>query len=478
MSELTTVHPDEFALLRYAACELSADDRRSIDTHVQSCGPCSRRLDRTFALDTALREVADCGALAITDDDEMSQLPLGDPFRQRPEYPAFVPRRAGDALHFAAFARDASDRSLALRESLRAAMPDPKTLSGLLGNLALSDPAARYAILYAMQDSGREIASSPVAALRFAEQVLERLRKSSSGSGEDADVEALVPLLMLRGQAHLLAGQACNWIAQFDQAKTHLRLAYRSFGKAGGDEIGLAIVEHVEAQRRFLLDRGAEALVLAKRAKASFESFGIEDLTAKADVAVGTALGKMGREAEAIPLLYSALAVFERRGIWSNYVATLSNLCTILQKVGRLDDAKREYARAIRRVPPESSGLYLAIIRHGLAEVLFLGQRYREAAASFSRASRLAADHGLTANSLDASLFEIESWARSGDISRARHRLELFQERVAGTCGLDPHVLAGIQNALAGSTPDLETLSDLRQRAGTDVHERLRLIPA
>ena len=82
------------------------------------------------------------------------------------------------------------------------------------------------------------------------------------------------------------------------------------------------------------------------------------------------------------------------------------------------------------------------------------------------------------ANSLDASLFEIESWARSGDISRARHRLDLFQERVAGTCGLDPHVLAGIQNALAGSTPDLETLSDLRQRAGTDVHERLRLISA
>lgn len=473
MPELTSVHPDELLLLRYAVRELDVDETRTIEEHATFCRTCARRVEQMLALDAGLKAAFDDGAPA--EEIESSELPEGDPFRRRPEYAPRHAVKSRSATLIAAFAREASDRSAALRDRVRSAVADPKALSALLGELSLSDPAVRYALLYAMQDAGREIASGPAAALRFADQVLARLRKASSSDPDgDSDVEVLVPILTLRGQAHLLAGQSSIWTSQFEQAKTHLRLAYRSFGQAGGDEISLAIVEHVEAQRRFLLERGAEALVLARRAKASFHSLGIEDLSAKADVAVATSLGKLGREEEAIPLFYAALSVFERREIWSNYVVTLSNLATVLQKVGRLDEARRGYSRALRRIPKENSGLYAAAIRHGLAEVLFIAGRYREAAGSFSQAARLTADHGVVANSLMASLFEIESWARSGDVVRARHRLEIFQTRVAQTGGLDPNVVRGIEQALAGSTPDLEMLSDLRKRAEGDVQERMR----
>ncbi len=471
MPELTSVHPDELLLLRYAVRELDADETRSIEDHATSCRACTRRIEQMLALDAGLKGAFDDAA--PQEETETFELPANDPFRTRPDSPSRPRIRTRSASLVAAFAREASDRAVAVRDHIRHAISDPKMLSRLLDELSLSDAAVRYALLYSMQDAGREVASGPAAALRFADQVLIRLRRGSAAPGDD-DVEVLVPLLTLRGQAHLLAGQSSLWTSQFEQARTHLRLAYRSFGNAGGDEISLAIVEHVEAQRRFLLERGAESLVLARRAKKTFDELGIEDLAAKADVAVATALGKLGRDEEAIPLFYSALAVFERREIWSNYVVTLSNLATVLQKLGRLDEARRDYSRALRRIPQENSGLYVAAIRHGLAEVMFSAGRYREAAASFSQASRLTADHGNVANSLMASLFEIESWARSGDLSRARHRLEIFQTLVAQTGALDPNVVRGIEEALAGTTPDLEMLSDLRKRAEGDVQERMR----
>jgi tetratricopeptide (TPR) repeat protein len=476
MSELRLAHPDELVLLRYAAEELSSEERFDVEQHTVSCAPCARRLQQTLVLNDALLEAAAGGDLR--DAGPEPELPKNDPFRTRPDYP-FAPLRSADgAGRLAAVAREASERSAELRVRIREAATDIRGLGDLLGTLSFDDPAVRYALLYALQDSGREIGTAPVAALRFAELVLKRLRSPSIGTTNGPEVEMLVPLISLRGQAHLLAGQACNWTSEFEQAKTHLRLAYRSFGRAGGDEVGLAIVEHVEAQRRFLLNKGAEALVLARRAKESFVSLGLEDLSAKADVLVGGALSRLGREEEALPLLSAALQFFERRAIWGNYVPTLNNFATCLRKVGRLDEARREYAKALRRLAREPNRTYLSYIRYGLAEVLFAAGRYRDAAGSFSQAARLCEDSRLTQASLTASLFEIESWARSGDPGRARHRLEIFEARMAELGGVDSNVLRAIETALEGATPNLESLSELRQRAETAVYDRLRLSSA
>ncbi|HEY6052052.1 MAG TPA: hypothetical protein VIZ58_12430, partial [Thermoanaerobaculia bacterium] len=99
--------------------------------------------------------------------------------------------------------------------------------------------------------------------------------------------------------------------------------------------------------------------------------------------------------------------------------------------------------------------------------------RFREAAASFSRTSRLYDALGLVANSLTASLWEIESRARAGELLRAVHRLEIFDRRVGQLGGMDPRVTREIHAALSGANPDLSRLAELRREAQDLVRERL-----
>lgn len=465
MLELMTDHFDEFTLLRHAASDLSPSEREAVELHLEGCSGCLSKMAEISVLDQELRTAARDGA--FTPDE--AELPAGDPFRHRPRHRVVMARPTGDREAFAFRALRAAEQAAEIRDRIRAAAAETG-LPEILAELDLDEPAVRYGLLYALQDAGREIASGPVTALRFGEGVLKRLRTqrpvpSAIQSAATPESEILVPAVLLKGQAHLLAGQACNWISQFEQGKTHLQLAYRFFGNAGGDDVGLAIVEFVEAQRRFLMSDGASALVLARRAKASFESFGLEDYAARADLAVGGALVELGREAEALPLVRAALEVFARREIWTNYVGALNNLGTCLQRMGRLDEARREYARALRRFSKERDVSFLGGIRQGLAEVLFAAGKFREAAGSFSQASRLYEEQGRTGKCLTAALFEIESWAQSGEYNRALHRLDLFHTRLAKLGVLDPHATRQIETALAGGNPDLVLLSRLRSEA-------------
>ncbi|MEO8430974.1 MAG: tetratricopeptide repeat protein, partial [Acidobacteriota bacterium] len=412
-------HLDDFTLLLYAVQELPEPAYQSAEAHLRECEGCSAVAREITRLDAELRDVAARGAFAS--EPAVNELPADDPFRSRPELVSSSPRTGGMDAVTRAIA--ASERAGVIRERLLDASRQPALLSDAISALSMENADARYGLLYALQESGRHIAAGPARSLRLAEAALDLFRRTPAVfAAEPAEAEASVPMTLLRGQAHLLAGQACNWVQDFDLGGTHLKLAYRCFSR-GGDEVGLALVEHIEAQRRFLTNRGEEALVLAKRARASFQSFELDELAAKADVAVGSALATLGREEEALPLLRSALDFFEKRGIWTNYVGTLNNLGASLHRLNRLDEARREYARALRRMSRERDASLLAIIRHGLADVLFAAGRYREAAGSFSQTARLYRDLALPARALIASLYEIESWARSGDLGRAHHRL-------------------------------------------------------
>src|SRR4029077_19937304 len=138
-----------------------------------------------------------------------------------------------------------------------------QTLAERLGHLALGQPAPRSALLYALQQSGRGLAECPLPALRWAEETLTRLRREPFATdSKTSDTERMVPRLVLRGHAHLLAGQACLWTREFERGRSHLELAYRSLARGGAEDMTLAMVEVVESQRRSFLGRGREALVL------------------------------------------------------------------------------------------------------------------------------------------------------------------------------------------------------------------------
>ncbi len=457
MSDLTASHPDEFTLLRLIAGDLPVGERRQTEDHLQGCGACSGRMSDLAELDSMLRSAAEDGALE--DEPDAPDLPREDAFHARPDCAAAATRTRPASLALAVeAARDAASRQ---REILASAS-DPRALAALLSTLSLDGARDRFALLYALQEAGPRIAESPVRTLRLAEAALERLRRDAAEQ-RSGDADAVVPRLAIVAQAHTLAGQACNWTSEFLRAGSHLRIAYRSFSEIG-DEIGLATVEHLESQRRFFLERPQEALTLALRARRTFHALGLEDMRARSSVAVGIALYRLGGHEKALRIFREAAAVFEKRALWSNYINCLNNIGACLQQTGRLDEARQEYARALRRFP-RNEARSLAFLRHGLAEVLFCAGRYREAALSVSRAVRLYAGLNLSARALTASLLEIESWARSGDLARARHRLEIFQIEVRRHGGLDPAITAEIERALSGAHPDFARVAELRRQA-------------
>jgi len=458
-----TAHYDDFTLLRYVASDLAIEERQAAAAHVTRCQACSASLSQLKELDGGLRELAATGALT----DEEAQLGPDDPFRRRPQPRPTGARQPHDSGAVAS-ALKASERALSLQEELRAAVRQSDKLDEVLAAWSLAETEERFALLYALQEAGRQIAENPLHALAFARATMRRLRNEPSHA---SPAERVVPRRVLWAQTHVLTALACIWTKELAQARSHLIVAYRSFARAGGDETGLAIVELTEAQRRAFVHDAYGALVLSRRARLTFEARGLEDLAARARVAEAHGFFVLDQHEEALRACRQALPVFERYALWSNYVGALNSIATFLVKLGRLDEARREYARALRRFSRETHGYWLGYLRIGLAETLFAAGRYREAAVFAARAAEVFRSFGLSATALTASLLEMESWAQHGSLDRARHRLKLFLQEVRGQA-LDPTVVQDIADALAGANPDFERLASLRQTIQELLQER------
>ncbi len=463
-------HLDEFTLLRYAASDLDLRERETADDHLHSCKRCAAALGDMEELDRKLREIArDLG--------EAESLDPSDPFSRRPETPLrprpAAPAPPGQSLAFVAL--EASERAIEeMGRILEAARGSADELASFLSALSFPDLTVRFALLYALQEAGLEIAESPMRSVRLASAALEFLRKEKA---EDplTPAERVLPLRAVVAQAHLLAGQGCNWTGELEQARGHFEDAYLAFGESTGDETGIAIVELCESQRRAFEGDPTTGLSLARRARTTFEELELEDYFARARVVEGISLSKLGREKEAMEAYRSALPVFEKRELWSNYVGAVNSLAACLSSLGRLDEARKEYARALKIISRQRHAAWVGYIRNGLALVLFQAGNYGGAALAFLQTSRIFRDVGNTANALTASLYEIESWALCGQPARAAQRLEIFRAEVARHNALDPAIVRQLEAALSGGDPNLEEVAALRRSAGQMLRERLEM---
>jgi tetratricopeptide (TPR) repeat protein len=466
---MTESHATDSALLRYTTGEADAAERERINRHVELCEQCQVALDEIRRVDAGLHELAE--TRPSLPGEEKLALPGGDPFEKRPDFHARREERVTPAIADRALA--ASERaSDGVGSLLAAAGGPPEELARQLGRLSLADPTARYLLLYALEAMGRRLVDDPVGCLRFAEETLERLR-SESVSGPPSEAETMVPLVMLAGQAQLLAGQTSNWTGELEKGRQDLEAAYRSFSEAP-DEMRLALTEYHESQRRSFAGKPAEGLLLVRRAIRTFEIYGLEESVARARAAEGIALSLLGRDEEAIACFRAVTPVFESHGLWRNYVSAVNSLGTSLGQLGRLAEARREYSRALKKVSREKYPVLLAFTRHGLASLLFSAGRYAEAAKAFGQAGSLFQDLRQVGDALTSWLYEIESWSRSGDAARACHRLEIFRAEVDRREALDPFIVRQLGEALSGRNPDFERVSELRQRAEEMLRENLK----
>lgn len=467
-----TGHLDELTLLLYTVKDLVPEQIAATAAHLTTCQECSVALTRIREIDMGLRGLAAERALTPVPNPIFG---VNDPFRRRPARSLQRQPRAADVDTAKALA--ASERAVALSEQILASLKNPGGADVLLPQLSLDVANHRYALLYVLQEAGRQSAENPIRIKDFARQTIDWLRRQRSSAGESDTAERMVPKLTLRAHAHMLLAIASLWTKEFSRARSHLVVAYRSFAP-GAQETSLALVELAEAQRRALTGDGASALALARRARETFEAQEMEDYAARASVAEGLAHAMLEEPEEALQAFRSALPVFERHELWSNYVGALNNAATLLTGLGRFEEARRDYARALRRLSREHHRYWLGYLRIGFAEALFAAGRFSEAAAAASRAEGVFQDAGLRAHQLIALLLEVESWARHGSLDRARSRLEIFWKEIARDGALDPSVRQELADALSGANPDYQAISSLRRQIDGMLKQRYGSVPA
>jgi tetratricopeptide (TPR) repeat protein len=469
---MSASHPTDFALLRFTAGDADEGELGSIGRHVEACGGCRIALSEIRRIDEEFREIALAASLPLEGE---PGLPAGDPFESRPDFTAET--REGGAPEVTSRAIAASEQATGEVESLLDAAASPEELDRYLADLSLADPVTRYRLLYGLEEMGRRIVDAPATSLRFAEQTLTRLRAESL-PGFPSEAETMVPLAMLIGQAHLLAGQTSNWTGELERGRAHLEVAYRFFSTQPPDEIRLALTEYHESQRRSFAGKPAEGLFLIRRALRTLESHGFEEWVARARGAEGIALSQLGRDEEAVACFRAVAPIFESHALWRNYVSIVNSLGTSLGQLGRVAEARREYSHALRKVSREKYPALLAFTRHGLATLMFSVGRYGDAAKAFGQARALFHDLRQIGDALLASLYEIESWARSGDTARAIHRLEVLRVEVDRREALDPFIVGQLGEALSGHVPDFERVGELRRRAEEMLRENLKTVSA
>lgn len=468
---MRTRHPDDFALLRYTAGDLEESETGGIVRHLDDCEACLLALSDIRALDSELRRIGSARAAA---GNGIADFPPDDPFRARPARSGVrspVPRELAEA------ALTHAERANAEVGGLLAALAGPpEDLRADLERLSFADSATRYRLLYALEEATSLTCETPGACLRFAEEVIERIgRETELASDDRSDAERLVPLTTIAGQAHLLAGQAANWTGALERARTHLESAYLSFpGDGVTEDIRLALTEYHESQRRSFAGQPGQGLALARRARSTFEELGLDDYSFRARVAEGIGLSGLGRDEEATHHFRSTVQAFDRAKAWKNYVSAINSLAVSLVRLDRLDEARREYSRALRKLSDEKHPTLLAFTRLGLAEVLESAGRHADAAKSFLQAARAFDALGMAGDALITSVREIENWARSGDTARALHRLGIFRAAVERLGALDPFIVSQLEEAVTGRASGFERLAELRGSVENTIREGMR----
>jgi len=447
-------HVDDFTLFRLAVGDVTDDERVGTTSHLEACGTCQVAFAEIKEVNQGLKRLASEGLLA---DFEENDLPDGDPFKRRPRLvEGKRPRRVRIPLE----AIRLGSAAIALRRRLLGSVADGNIATAVT-SLDLREPVQRLALLHALQESGRQITMGPLRASEFAAAAIRRLRLLPRSGVRSDLANTVAPWALLWGQAHLLAGQAGLWTKEFERTARFLRIAYRAFGSIG-DEASLAHAELVEAQRRSFVSEGKGALILSARARATFERYGLEDLAAVAMAAEGIAQFDVGNSEASVLAFRKALPVFDRHGIWNAYISALNCLGTALTSLGRLDEARREYAMALRRFTLAEHKALQGYLRLGLAQIVLSAGRYHAAALSAAAASRLFSASGMHVNALIATLLEIESWARHGDVARARRRLDRLTAITSSGSGIDRALKRQLSDALSGANPDFNQLQQLR----------------
>jgi tetratricopeptide (TPR) repeat protein len=420
MRTAVTKHLDEGTLLRLAARDLGEPEALAAETHLAKCAACRTGLAASRRLDRSLAKLAEA---------RRSDESRGD-FGPDARYFEFVSR----LLDVSGEAEEAAERivraaRVAGRDELAAAL---RSLEG--------KPHRGFALLYAAQKADKLVAEDPNKALTLARLLSEEAATLQRANTKER-VSTPAPRQGVQAEAALLESQALLQKGEAGAAREAIKPAREFFRESRDLGFGAARCDYHEGTAATFAKDYPEAQRLLKHALAVFSGFGQEHWAARAHAGLGTLFGQQGQHELALEYFDASPLAFESESETGSKRTTmlLNNKATALMRLGRFDEARSTFAKALSFGRRHKHASHLFFIRTGLAELDFCRGEYHRALRAFAEIVNEASPLASQLQIMLARLYVAECHARLGSYGPMATEIEaLRRERQANRFAPSP----------------------------------------
>ena len=449
---VTATHPSETDLLNLAMGREPGDDTAAARKHVDDgCRRCAQRLrDLGRLVETGKKENA---FDSLLESDLLPELRRPTMGRTLP----FVKARVSvdDVYRLSQRAEKPSELIL------QAARAGPDELAAALRSLD-GQGYRGFALLYAAQKADKLVAEDPNKALALARLIFEEAATLPLSNPKER-VASPAPRQAVLAEAALLESQALLQKGEADSARKVIGPARDLFRESGDLGFGVALCDYYEGQASGFAGDYDDAESLLKRALAVFSEFGQGQLMGRGEAALGTVLGQRGDAHRALGCFDRALEFLDPESDSRPLTMVLNNRAHTLARLGRLDEARATFARALNLARRHGYKSSVFFVRTGLADLDFRRGQYARALRAFIDLSREAGEIGAPMQVLFARLYVAECHARLGSYGPMATEVEgLRRERQANRFSPSP-ALGELFVCLDQGTIDADLIAHVRE---------------
>jgi tetratricopeptide (TPR) repeat protein len=310
---------------------------------------------------------------------------------------------------------------------LQAARAGPDELAAALRSLD-GQGYRGFALLYAAQKADKLVAEDPNKALAVARLIFEEAATLPLSNPKER-ITTPAPRQAVQAEAVLLESQAFIQKGDADSARNVIGPARRYFRESGDLGFGAALCDFYEGTAAIFEKDYQGAQRLLERSLAVFAEFGQELLAARARAGLGTLFIQKGQFERALEFLDGSLLTIESESDGGSQRTTmiLNNRATALMRLGRFDEARATFAKAMNFGRRHNLASHLFFIRTGLAELDFRRGEYRRALRAFTGIIREASPLASKGELLFSRLYAAECQARIGSYGPMAAEIEALR---------------------------------------------------
>jgi len=398
---VTASHPSEADLLNLAA-----------GREAEGLDACRRHLEEGCRLcDVRLKELADL-VESVREEEAFDEILESDDLPAIPDFGGETVAFKRPVPQLEEIYRQATAAEALAEDILSAARSGDgdldEALRGLWGN-----PSRGFALLYTCQKANALVPQDPLRALDLARRVWDEAA-SLMDANLDVRLSTPAPREVVQAEAKLLESQAQNQLGYPVEARVAASTARDLFAVGGDVGFGKALADYYEGSAASFAKDYLAGERLLKKALRVFAEFGQDSLMGRAEAALGTLFLQRGDEKRALPYFDHAIEVLDPVEDERSLTMTVNNRGIALSRLGRFDEAKTCFARALGMARRLGSRAHVITIRSGLAQVDMLRGEFARALKSYERIALEMRDLGWSVQAFIADLFVAECLGRLG----------------------------------------------------------------